>query len=48
MFWLIIVPVLAIIMIALVSNFAQKVSRGKTDNKDGGNIYRQTIFREDD
>ncbi len=48
LFWLIIVPILAIVMIALISKFVQSGKTEGKDDKDGGNIYRQTIYREDD
>ncbi len=48
MFWLIFVPILVIILIGVISNFIRGGARKKHKDSDDGNIYKQTIFKEDD
>jgi hypothetical protein len=49
MFWLIIVPLLAILIIYTISKFiGNNPSKNKSKTDQGGNIYKQTIYRDDD
>ncbi len=49
MFWLIFMPIVAIVIIYLISKFIVDHPSKQSKKKDqDGNIYKQTIYRDDD